>query len=134
MPVDPQQATAIGSKVYDLAADPFKFPEVVLISNGGAGYGEVSFRLDPTLPHYVRVDNHLMKRLFGDFSPSRGDIVLSKTGELLGIMANNDYCVILNDFAPARSLRTGDAVKEQHTGAIFEDFLGRLHRLPFKLQ
>lgn len=134
LPVDPQQATAIGAKVYDLAADPFKFPEVVLISNGGAGYGEVSFRLDPTLPHYVRVDNHLMKRLFGDFSPSRGDLVLSKTGELLGIMVNNDYCVILNDFTPARSLHTGDAVKEQHTDAIFEEFLGRLQHLPFKLQ
>lgn len=134
LPVDPQQAASIGAKVYDLAADPFKFPEVVLISNGGAGYGEVSFRLDPALPHYVKVDNRLMKRLFGDFSPSRGDLVLSKTGELLGIMANNDYCVILNDFTPAKTLPTGDAVKEQHTGAIFEEFLGRLHRLPFKLQ
>lgn len=134
VPVDAQQVSAIGAKVYELAADPFKFPDVVLISNGGAGYGEVSFRLDPTLPRYVQVDNRLMKRLFGTFAPSRGDLVLSKTGELLGIMANNDYCMILNDFTPVKSIKTGDAVKEQHTGAIFENILARLQRLPLKLQ
>ncbi len=134
LPVEPQQATAIGAKVYELAVDPFRFSDVVLISNGGAGYGEVSFRLDPTLPNFVRVDNRLMKRLFGDFAPSRGDLVLSKTGELLGIMVNNDYCVILNSFTPLKTIKTGDAVKDQHTGAIFEGILNRLHRLPFKLQ
>jgi hypothetical protein len=134
MPVDEKQVQQLGTKVYQVAADPFKFPEVVLISNGGAGYGEVSFRLDPALPHYVRVDNRLFKRLFGDFAPSRGDLVLSKTGELLGIMANSDYCVILNDFAPTKILRTGDAVKEQHTGAMFSEIDAYLRSLPFKLQ
>lgn len=134
IPVDPQQAASIGAKVYELAADPFKFPEVVLISNGGAGYGEVAFRLDPTLPRYVQVDNRLMKRLFGNFAPSRGDLVFSKTGELLGIMANNDYCVVLSDFRALKTITTGDAVKDQHTGAMFEDLLNAVHRLPFKLQ
>ncbi len=134
LPVTSEQVTAIGAKVYQLAADPFKFPEVVLISNGGEGYGEVTFKLDPMEPHYVRVDNHLMKRLFGDFAPSRGDVVLSKTGELLGIMANSDYCVILNDFIPAKILRAGDEVKEQHTGTMFADLDARLKGLPLKLQ
>ncbi|HEU5080294.1 MAG TPA: hypothetical protein VFT72_13870 [Opitutaceae bacterium] len=134
MPVDAKQAESLQTKVYQLAADPFKFPEVVLISNGGAGYGEVSFKLDATLPHYVRVDNRLFKRLFGDFAPSRGDLVLSKTGELLGIMANSDYCVILNDFTASKILKTGDAVKDQHTGAMFADLDAHLRSLPFKLQ
>ncbi len=134
LPVTAEQATSIGAKVYQLAADPFKFPEVVLISSGGAGYGEVSFRLDPTEPRYVQVDNHLFKRLFGDFSPNRGDLVLSKTGELLGIMANNDYCVILNDFSALKTIHTGDAVKDQHTGDMFAQLDGLLRRLPFKLQ
>lgn len=133
LPVDAEQVKALGAKVYDIAADPFKFPEVVLISNGGAGYGEVPFKLDPTLPRYVRVENKLLKHLFGDFAPSRGDLVLSKTGELLGIMANGDYCVILNDFRPGTRLNTGN-VKEQHTGALFESFLVRIQNLPFKLQ
>jgi hypothetical protein len=134
LPVDPEQVKAAGVKVYQTALDPFKFPDAVLISNGGAGYGEVGFRLDPSLPSYVQMDNRVMKRLFGNFSPNRGDLVLSRTGELLGIMANNDYCAVINNFLPTKTVVTGDSVKDQHTGAIFTELNARLLRLPFKLQ
>jgi len=134
LPVDAAQAAALGAKVYTLAADPFKFPEAVLISGGGKGYGEVSFKLDASQPGFVRVDNRLFKRLFGDFAPSRGDLVLSKTGELLGIMVNNDYCAVLKDFTPQRSITTGDEVLAQQTRALLDSLAARIRALPAKLQ
>ena len=121
-------------KVYPLAADPFKFPEAVLIDGGGRGYGEVGFKLDPSEPGFVRVDNRLFKRLFGDFAPSRGDLVFSKTGELLGIMVNNDYCAVLKNIAPSKTIRTGTDVRAQSTGAMFEDMIARVRSLPVKMQ
>src|SRR5690606_1697533 len=124
---------ALGVKSSRIALDPFKFTEAVLISNGGAGYGEVPFKLDPADPRYVRMDNRLVRRLFGDFSPSRGDLVLSKTGELLGIMVNSEYCAIVTNFLPAQTLRTGEA-GSQRTSVIFTDLAGRLARLPLRLQ
>jgi type IV secretory pathway protease TraF len=63
IPVNTAQAAALGFKIYTLASEPFKFPEAVLISGGGDGYGEVSFQLDAAQPGYVRVDNLLLKRL-----------------------------------------------------------------------
>jgi hypothetical protein len=117
-----------------MALEPFKFPEAVLISNGGSGYGEVAFKLDPEEPNYVRMDNRLMKRLFGDFATSSGDLVLSKTGELLGIMVNHDYCVVINNFLPTKTIRTGDKIVEQHTGSTFDELYARLLSRPFKLQ
>jgi chemotaxis protein histidine kinase CheA len=134
VPVDSAQVKAIGAKVYQVALEPFKFPEAVLISNGGSGYGEVSFKLDAEEPSYVRMDNRLMKRLFGDFSTSSGDLVLSKTGELLGIMVNRDYCVLINNFLPAKTILTGENIVEQHTGTTFDELYARLLRRPFKLQ
>ncbi|MEO6568239.1 MAG: hypothetical protein ABIO94_05705, partial [Opitutaceae bacterium] len=102
LPVDEAQVTALGGKVYPIAVEPFKFPEAVLVNGGGKGYGEVSFKLDASMPNYVRVDNRIFKRLFGDFAPSRGDLVFSKTGELLGIMVNNDFCAVIRNFTPSR--------------------------------
>ena len=55
--------------------------------------------------------NRFFKRLFGDFKPKQGDLVLAKTGELLGIMVNNDYCALLKDFAVAKSLQPGKDLK-----------------------
>lgn len=134
LPVEQAQAAALGVKIYQTALDPFKFPEAVLINGGGTGYGEVTFQLDPSHAGYVRVDNRLMKRLFGTFAPSRGDLVFSKTGELLGIMVNNDYCALVNNFLVTRSIRTGDDISGQETGAILDAMAARYRALPLRLQ
>jgi hypothetical protein len=134
LPVTPAQQAALGVKSYPIALEPFKFTEALLISNGGAGYGEVPFKLDPTNPSYVRMDNRLVRRLFGDFSPSRGDLVLSKTGELLGIMVNSEYCALVNNFLPSQVIRTGDDLATRPTGPQLDDLILRLRKLPLRLQ
>lgn len=134
VPIDAEQANALGVKVYPTALDPFKFPEAVLVNGGGRGYGEVAFKLDAAEPGYVRVDNRFFRRLFGDFAPSRGDLVLSKTGEILGIMVNSDYCAVVNNFLPTRKLATGDDVGAQQTSSILNEINARVLSLPLKLQ
>lgn len=134
LPLDAAQAASLGAKIYPLAGDPFKFPEAVLIDGGGRGYGEVGFKLDPADPGFVRVDNRLFRRMFGDFAPKRGDLVFAKTGELLGIMVNNDYCALLKDFSAQKSIATGTDVRAQSTAALFDDLIARLRSLPLKLQ
>jgi hypothetical protein len=134
IPVDASQAAALGAKVYPLAAEPFKFPEAVLINGGGKGYGEVGFKLDAAEPNFVRVDNRIFKRVFGDFAPSRGDLVFSKTGELLGIMVTSDYCALLKNFTPQKMIRTGDDIAAQQTGPLLEGLNARVLAMPLKLQ
>jgi hypothetical protein len=134
LPLTAQQASALGAKVFALAADPFRFPEAVLIDGGGRGYGEVGFKLDPSEPNFVRVDNRLFKRVFGDFAPKRGDLVFAKTGELLGVMVNSDYCALLKNFGAAKTIRTGTDIREQGTGAVFDEIIARVRSLPIKLQ
>jgi hypothetical protein len=134
LPVTAAQAAALGVKVYQTALEPFKFPEAVLISGGGTGYGAVSFKLDASQPGYVSVDNRLVTRLFGEFAPSRGDLVFSQTGELLGIMVSGSYCVIVNNVLPTKSIRTGEDVKAQGTGQTLDELSARYRRLPFKVQ
>lgn len=134
LPVTAGQQTALGVKAYPVALEPFKFTEALLISNGGAGYGEVPFKLDPTNPSYVRMDNRLVRRLFGDFSPSRGDLVLSKTGELLGIMVNSEYCALVNNFLPSQVIRTGADLAARPTAPQLDDLGLRLKKLPLRIQ
>lgn len=134
LPVTAAQQAALGVKAYPVALEPFKFTEALLISNGGAGYGEIPFKLDPTHPSYVRMDNRLVRRLFGDFSPSRGDLVLSKTGELLGIMVNNEYCALVNNFLPSQVIRTGNDLAARPTAPQLDDLGLRLRKLPARIQ
>jgi uncharacterized coiled-coil DUF342 family protein len=134
IPVTNEQVKALGVKVYPTSLDPFKFPDAVLVNGGGKGYGEVSFKLDPSQPGFVRVDNRIFKRLFGDFAPTRGDLVLSKTGEILGIMVNSDYCAVVNNFLPTRKLATGDNVAAQQSSSVLNELSARVRSLPLKMQ
>lgn len=134
VPVTAEQAKQLGGEPYLLALEPFKFPEAVLISAGGAGYGELPFKLDPRNPGYVKVDNRLVRRLFGEFAPSRGDLVLSKTSELLGIMVSADTCALINNFLPSRSLPLGPDVKATPTGPVLDAVQKRYLALPQSLK
>jgi hypothetical protein len=81
----------------------------------------------------VKLDNRIVTRLFGEISPKRGDLVFSKTGEIIGIMVNNEYCAVLGSFAAAYSLKTGDN-PEPPTSVILSDVYSRLRRLPVRMQ
>ncbi len=134
IPVDADLAARLGVKVYQLALEPFKFTEAMLVSNGGSGYGEVAFKLDAQTPQYVRMDNRFIKKLVGEFTPSAGDLVFSKTGELLGVMVNSDFCAVIDNFLATKTIKTGDNTRDQHTSEVMTAMISRLQRLPFRLQ
>ena len=134
IPVDADLAARLGVKVYKTALDPYKFPEAVLVSHGGAGYGEVTFQVDSQTPRYVRMDNRLIKHLIGEFTPTAGDLVFAKTGELIGIMVNSDYCAVVDNFLSVKTIKAGDDTLDQHTGKLLAEMNSRLLRLPSRLQ
>ncbi len=134
IPVDAARAASLGVKIYPLAADPFKFPEAVLVSSSGLYYGEIAFKLDPTAPRYVQMDNRFFKRLFGNFAPHTGDLVFSKTGEILGVMVNNDYCFVLNQLRTVSAVKTGEKPGGLGTKEPLQAAKTVLSTLPAKLQ
>lgn len=133
VPVDRAQAVLLGAKIYQLAKDPFKFPDAVLVRADDGRYGETPFRIDASNTNYVKLDNRIVTRLFGEISPKRGDLVFSKTGEIIGMMVNNDFCAILGDFSATYSLKAGDN-PDPKTSVILSDVYTRIQRLPFKFQ
>ena len=134
IPVDPDQAANSGVKIFPICKNPFRFTEAVLVSRGGRYYGEVEFRLDPRIPDYVRMKNRLFNRLFGEFSPSAGDIVLSKSGEFLGIMVNNEYCAVVRSFAPMPGGMIESRLSRDEVRRRLEELRGRVERLAMPLR
>jgi len=133
VPVDDSLAALMGAKIYPLAKEPFKFPEAVLVRADDGRYGETTLRIDPTSNSHVKLDARIATRLFGEISPKRGDLVFSKTGELIGLLVNNEYCAVLGDFTAAFTLKTGDN-PSPGMKSVLGDVQARYLRLPLKLQ
>ena len=132
-PIDASLASLVGAKIYQLAKEPFKFPDAVLVRADDGRYGDTPFRIDASNSSYVKLDNRIVTRLFGEIAPKRGDLVFSKTGDLIGIMVNSDFCAVLGNFAAAFTLKTGDD-PEPKTSVILGDVYTRWTRLPMKLR
>ena len=134
IPVTEPQARSLGCKVYRISANPFKFQDAVLVGTREDYYGECKFEIDVSTPEYLKLDRSFVRGLFGKFNPSRGDLVFSKTGELLGIMANSTYCLMLHSFDAAGTLQFGADVKAMHTGATLGLLYSQVAQMPQKLQ
>ena len=86
----------------------FKYPKAFLMKKDGQNFGEVVFQRDLKNRDYVRMDKSFIRSTFmGEFNPTRGDLVFSQTGELLGIMANSQYCHIIKSVDPAGAIVFG---------------------------
>ena len=97
-------------------------------------YGDCKFQLDVKTPDYVKLDRSFVKGLFGKFNPSRGDLVFSRTGELLGIMANNTYCMVFHKFDPTSSIALGEDMHKQYLADTLSRFYVAVTRMPGELQ
>lgn len=133
-PISAEQAKELGVAIYPLAKDPYKFSEAVLVGGGEGYYGEAPFQVDPETPKYVRMQKERFSKLFGKFTPSRGDLVFSKTGEVLGIMANNEYCLVLDDLTPGGTVTLGARIQDPKNAQTLSDMGFRVSMLPPKLQ
>ncbi|HMJ89169.1 MAG TPA: hypothetical protein VK530_05105 [Candidatus Acidoferrum sp.] len=134
IPIGEAQAKQFGIRIYKTPADPFKFQDAVIVGANEGYYGECKFQIDPSAPQYVKVDRNLLKGLFGKFNPSRGDIVFTRTGEVLGVMVNGEYCALLNKVVPSRTILCGEDVTGQQTGQLLSQLYDRVFQMPQKLQ
>ena len=134
MPVTQVEARQLGCTVYHISANPFKFQDAVLVGAREGYYGECNFQLDLATPAYLKLDHNFIKGLFGKFNPSSGDLVFSKTGDLLGIMVNNTYCLVLHNFDTAATFELGQDVRSQHTGWTLAQLYSVVNQLPLRLQ
>jgi hypothetical protein len=134
LPVTSAEAGKLGCAVYRTSLDPYKFQDAVLVGAQEGYYGECRFQIDLTTPLYVKMDRNSLKGLFGKFNPSRGDLVFSRTGELLGVMANNTYCVMIKDFNPAATFQFAQDMSSQQTGERLARLYSLIAGLPYKLQ
>jgi hypothetical protein len=134
IPVPASAVHSFGGQVYHVAKDPFKFEDAVVVGTQADYYGQVKFQIDLSAPEYLKMDHNSLKGLFGKFNPSSGDLVFSKSGQLIGVMANNNYCVMVRSFSPSATFRLGPDLRDQPTAQTLSSLYAVVAELPYKLQ
>lgn len=109
IPIPEDYTPHIETAVYPIVLEPFRFPDAVIIAGDENYFGESSFRVHPEFSRALQMDKRILSRLFGEFSPSTGDLVIAKTGEFMGIMVNADYAGLVDHINITDRIPVGDA-------------------------
>jgi hypothetical protein len=133
-PVTDEQAKQLGVKVYKTVSDPFRFQDALIVGADEGYYGECKFQLDAGNRAYLKMDRSALGRLVGKFNPSRGDLVFAKSGELIGMMVNKEYCVLLSSFVSSAAIPTGTNLNAEAIGARLSAMERDIRELPEPMQ
>ncbi len=133
-PVTDQQAKQLGAKVYKLTADPLRFQDALLVGADEGYYGECRFSLDARNSGYLKMDRSFLGKLAGKFNPSAGDLVFSKSGDLIGIMVNKQFCALLRSFVPTATIPTGTNLNSDAIGIRLATMQREIQQLPSEIQ
>jgi hypothetical protein len=133
LPVTAAEARQLGGKVYHLSTDPYKFQDAVLIGANEDYYGQCNFQLDISAPRYLVLDRSVLRGLFGKFNPSRGDLVFTRNGDLLGVMVNDTRCLALHSFGVVTTFAF-DVNLHRQTSDTLSELGDEIYAMPSQLQ
>jgi hypothetical protein len=134
LPISSAEAHKLGCKIYRISTNDFQFQDTVVIGTEDNYYGECKFEIDLTTPLYFKMDHHSLNPLFGKFNPSSGDLVFTKSGDFLGIMANNTYCARIRNEDASAVIDLGPESRNQGISETLADLYSVTTDLPSKLQ
>ena len=77
---------------------PFAFQKAILINPKNLQYGSLDFRIDSErFSPFIKTDNRLSTRLFGDFRARAGDYLFTQNGKLLGIQTTSENALWIQE-------------------------------------
>ncbi len=119
-------------KLFQFSQEAFKFSDCVVIEPKRLYYGQTPFKVDSSDANYVEMDVGVFQALFGDFSPSKGDIVMSRSGEFLGCMLNSSNALLIRDFSTLSSIQLGAAYNKDSMQNFISERIEKLKNLKQK--
>jgi len=108
IPVPEEVLANVEREAFPATKNPFRFDELVVIDPTQNRFGETSFRIEAGTNDFLSVDRRAFSALFGEFSPQRGNLAFTKTGEFLGIVVRSGEAWKAGPVRSAGTLGMGD--------------------------
>ena len=112
----------------------FAFSDCVVINPSKFYYGQIPFRADFKNPAYAKLDVGLIQSVFGEFSPTSGDYVMTRSGNIIGSMIDGSLALLFKTITPLDTLQVGQNYTEKATASFVKINSEKLKKLPLNLK
>ncbi len=130
IPLPGQYVEASGLETFELAKQPERWEEAVLVKHDESNFGRTQFRRLTTSERFLKMDRPALGELFADFASSRGDLAFTKNSRFIGVLANKAHAVVLDDFLASAVVELGADFDPDATANTLDRLKDRLRQLP----
>ncbi|MFP4156059.1 MAG: hypothetical protein ACLFU4_00405 [Opitutales bacterium] len=115
---------------FQLAREPERWEEAVLIKSDESNFGRTEFRRLTHSARFLKMDRPALGELFADFAASRGDFAFTKNSQLIGLLTESSHAVVVDDFVAAAVLDLGDGFDPAKARTMIDRLQERIGQLP----
>jgi hypothetical protein len=134
IPLPKQYVDSSGLETFELALQPERWEEVVLIKNDESNFGRTGFRRLTSSDRFLKMDRPALGELFADFASSRGDLAFSKNSQFIGVLSDNNHAVVIDAFLASGITNLGANFNTADNAAIIDRLNDRVSKLPVEVR
>lgn len=123
-------AESSGLKAYDLALQPERWEEAVLIKNDESNFGRTEFRRLTSSARFLKMERPALGELFADFAASQGDLAFTKNGQFIGVLTDTRHAVVIEDLLASAVLDLGGRFSPEKARETIDQLKERVRQLP----
>lgn len=134
IPLPKQLVTSTGLETFELALQPERWEEAVLVKNDESNFGRTGFRRLTSSDRFLKMDRPTLGELFSDFASSRGDLAFTKNGQFIGALSDTNHAVVIEGFLAAGIINIGTNYKAVDHATTIDRLKDRVRKLPAEVQ
>lgn len=119
-----------GFETFELALQPERWEEAVLIKNDESNFGRTGFRRLTSSARFLKMERPALGELFADFASSRGDLAFSKNSQFIGVLTDTNHAVVIDAFLASAITDLGANFNSDTSAATIDRLKDRLRKLP----
>jgi hypothetical protein len=134
IPLPPQLVANSGLEIFQLALQPERWEEAVLVKNDESNFGRTGFRRLTSSDRFLKMKRPALGELFSDFASSRGDLAFTKNSQFIGVLTDTNHAVVIDAFLAAAVTKLGTSFNPAENAATIERLKDRVRKLPKEVQ
>lgn len=123
-------AESSGLKPFELALQPERWEEAVLVKNDESNFGRTEFRRLTSSARFLKMERPALGELFADFAASRGDLAFTKNSQFIGLLTETRHAVVIDDFVATAVLNLGSRYSADTARDTVQKMKDRVRQLP----
>ncbi|MEO0510756.1 MAG: hypothetical protein AAF065_12965 [Verrucomicrobiota bacterium] len=123
-----------GLETFELARQPERWEEAVLVKDDESNFGRTEFRRITTSDRFLKMDRPALGELFANFASSRGDLAFTKNSQFVGLMTDTKHAVVIDEFVATAAISLGEGFNQETARATVDRLQGRVRSLPSEVR